>query len=92
MRIAEFKRRLSCTPVIAIRPPRDAEAEVFIPYKKLAEHGLHYSRVHLRRLQASGLFPLPSLLSPNRQAYRLSEIAAWKANRPVAPSPAEAAL
>lgn len=67
-------------------PRRSAEDEIFVPYKSLKpEHGIEYSRVHLRRMIDRQLFPVPVLLSPNRVAWRLSDLGAWKASRPVAP-------
>jgi predicted DNA-binding transcriptional regulator AlpA len=58
---------------------------VFVPFSQLAKHGADYSRVHLRRLIERELFPPPIQLSPNRIAWRLSDLARWKATRPVAP-------
>ena len=92
MRTAEFRQCLAAATLAATQPMRSPKDEIFIPYKKLkTEHGIDYSRVHLRRLIARRLFPAPVMLSPNRCAWRLSALAAWKASRPIAPIPSEAA-
>ena len=84
MRTSEFKRRFPiATAVEAARAP---ETEVFVPFSGLAAHGINYTRVHTRRMIARGLFPPPVMLSPNRIAWRLSDLAAWKASRPTAPA------
>lgn len=58
------------------------EEDVFVSYAGLKDQiGTQYSRVHLRRLIARGLFPRPVHLSPNRIAWRRSELRAWKATR-----------
>lgn len=63
---------------------RSAEDEMFVPYKSLKpEHGIEYSRVHIRRMIQDRRFPAPVQLSPNRLAWRLSDLATWKASRPV---------
>ena len=88
MRTDEFEKRLSASTA---QPSRSPDDEVFIPYGGLPAHGICFTRVHIRRLVARGLFPAPVMLSPNRVAWRSSEIAAWKASRPVAPVAAVAA-
>lgn len=66
----------------------DARDDVMVSYADLERHGVpRYSRVHLRRLIARGLFPVPRQVSANRVAWRLSDLAAWKASRPAAPIP-----
>jgi hypothetical protein len=88
MRNAEFREHLvdSRTPhVELIRSPED---ESFITYNQLPNYGIpKYSRVHLRRLIVRGLFPRPVMLSPNRIAWRQSDLVAWKTSRPMAPCP-----
>jgi predicted DNA-binding transcriptional regulator AlpA len=86
MRIEEFKQRLLETAAPAIQPPRLIEGDVIVTYKELPNEGIKYSRVHLRRLIAKGLFPAPRQLSPNRQGWgRQTDIEPWKRSRPTAP-------
>jgi prophage regulatory protein len=56
----------------------------FVPYSALRSHGIFYTRVHLNRLMKAGTFPAAVQLSPNRVAWRLSEIESWKTSRPPA--------
>jgi len=92
MRTARFRQHLAEIEAPTGELTRSADEEVFITYDQLPQHGVpKYSRVHIRRLVARGLFPRPVMLSPNRIAWRKSEVAAWKASRPFAPLPAEAA-
>lgn len=58
--------------------------EVFVTYRQLrTNHGIPFSRRHLRDLVARGLFPAPKRLGENTIAWPLSALAAWKAARPV---------
>jgi predicted DNA-binding transcriptional regulator AlpA len=82
MRTDEFKERFATS--IQTHSPTPPEQEVFLAYDQLALHGIPFTRVHLRRLISRGLFPPPMLLSPNRVAWKASDIAAWKASRPTA--------
>jgi hypothetical protein len=92
MRTAEFREHLGDIEASRTGLPQSANDEVFITYYQLTEHGVPiYSRVHTRRLIARGLFPRPVMLSPNRIAWRLSDLEAWKASRPMAPLPGDAA-
>jgi predicted DNA-binding transcriptional regulator AlpA len=84
MRTSEFRAQLLASEAPPGTPARSPETEVFVPYGALAEHGIGYCRVHLRRLVSRGLFPRPVMLSANRIAWRLSDLAAWKASRPTA--------
>ena len=91
MRIAKFKEHLADIEAPSAELTRSADDEVFITYCQLPDHGVpSYSRVHTRRLIARGLFPRPVMLSPNRIAWRKSEVAEWKASRPQAPLPVDA--
>jgi predicted DNA-binding transcriptional regulator AlpA len=91
MRIAEFQN-LAADASAPERPVTLPEADKFITYKDLPGCGIpQWSRVHMRRLMSKGLFPRPVMLSPNRVAWRLSDLNAWKTCRPVAPSVEEAA-
>jgi len=91
MRTAKFREHLADIEASRAELTRSAEDEVYVTYRQLSDHGVPaYSRVHTRRLIARGLFPRPVLLSPNRIAWRKSEVAAWKASRPNAPLPADA--
>jgi Prophage CP4-57 regulatory protein (AlpA) len=90
MRTAKFREHLADIEAPPTEQLRSADEEVFITYNQLPDHGLpRYSRVHMRRLMARGLFPRPVMLSPNRIAWRKSDLAAWKASRPIAPLPVE---
>lgn len=56
--------------------------DVFVAYGELASSiGISFTRIHLRRLIDQGLFPQAYQISPNRIAWKLSELAAWKASR-----------
>jgi prophage regulatory protein len=58
--------------------------EVFVSYFDLRAHGITYTRVHLARMMRNGTFPASIRLSPNRIAWRLSELEHWKSSRPLA--------
>src|SRR5262249_24359019 len=81
---AQFKEHFASAAPEQAEPPLD---DVFIPFRRLPDHGVAYSRAHLRRLIAGGLFPRPVMLSPNRIAWRRSDVLAWKASRMHAPLP-----
>lgn len=56
--------------------------DVFVAYSDLAANvGIGFTRMHLRRLIDRGLFPQAYQVSPNRIAWKLSELTAWKASR-----------
>jgi predicted DNA-binding transcriptional regulator AlpA len=66
--------------------------EVFVRYPELGNYGVpHYSRKHLLDMQRRGQFPRCVQLSPNRVAWRASELLRWVASRPVARSVQEPA-
>ncbi|MBS0333602.1 MAG: AlpA family phage regulatory protein [Proteobacteria bacterium] len=52
----------------------------YLPWKKV-ELRVGISRTTAWRLQKTGDFPKPYVISPGRVAYRESEIEAWKASR-----------
>ena len=58
------------------------ELEVFIPFVRLREFGIPWSRVHLRRLVRRGAFPAPVEISANRRGWRKSDLLAWQEKRP----------
>ena len=90
MRTAEFREHLADIKAPPAALTSSADDEVFITYHQLPDHGVpNYSRVHTRRLIARGLFPRPVMLSPNRIAWRKSDVTAWKASRPRAPLPVD---
>ncbi len=63
-------------------------AENYLIYKDLSEKkGVTYSRVHLARLMARGVFPPAVSLSENRQAWRESDIDRYLSSRPTWPEP-----
>jgi predicted DNA-binding transcriptional regulator AlpA len=67
----------------------------YLPWKKV-EPRIGISRTTAWRLQKTGDFPKPYVVSPGRVAYRESEVEAWKASRghrsaDQAPPPARAA-
>jgi hypothetical protein len=84
MRADEFRRHL--VDAAALPPQGLLEGDTILSFKDLSREGITFSRVHLRRLIARGLFPPPRLLSPNRQGWgRRTDIEPWKASRPTAP-------
>jgi hypothetical protein len=71
------------------RRPRSAlpypGAAIYVSYVDLPNHGVpRYTRVHLGRMMAAGLFPPAYQLSPNRIGWLLSDLETWKQNRPLA--------
>jgi predicted DNA-binding transcriptional regulator AlpA len=46
--------------------------------EELPSFGISYSRTHIRRLIAKGLFPQSVQVSPNRIAYWSDELDEWK--------------
>jgi prophage regulatory protein len=59
--------------------------EVLVSYQQLSElHGITFTRSGLYYQIAAGTFPPPLQLSPQRIAWRLSEIELWKNTRPTA--------
>jgi hypothetical protein len=91
MRIAKFREHLAEKKAPTAGLPWSTDNEVFITYDQLPANGVpNYSRVHTRRLIGRGLFPRPVMLSPNRIAWRKSDVEAWKASRPNAPLPSDA--
>ncbi|HEV2161183.1 MAG TPA: hypothetical protein VGR52_02955 [Stellaceae bacterium] len=69
--------------MVQVEDSASAANEVFVTYTQLSEqHGIPFSRRHLRDLVARGLFPAPRLLGANTIAWPLSALAAWKASRP----------
>lgn len=52
----------------------------YLPWKKV-EPRVGISRTTAWRMQRSGEFPKPYVVSPGRVAYRESEVEAWKASR-----------
>lgn len=89
LRIEEFEALLaapktsSAASLLTVPPAYSLPAgEVFVPYDQLSCHGIRFTRVHLRRLIRRGLFPAPIRLSPNRIAWRSSDLMAFKISRP----------
>ena len=61
-----------------------SSGETFVLYTQLPEVGIpRYSRVYLRELVLKGQFPRPVQLSERRIAWKLSDLEAWKASRPI---------
>jgi predicted DNA-binding transcriptional regulator AlpA len=58
----------------------DAPDGAYLPWKKV-ESRVGISRTTAWRLQKTGDFPKPYVMSPGRVAYRESEVEAWKASR-----------
>jgi hypothetical protein len=88
MRTANFRDHLADVQAAPAELPLSADDEIFITYNQLPYNGVpKYCRVHIRRLIVLGLFPRPVMLSPNRIAWRKSDVVAWKASRPSAPLP-----
>ena len=89
MRTSEFRKLAGATAAVALDDPSATPVtDVFISYDELPQQGIpKYSRVHIRRMIARGVFPAAIQLSPNRVGWRLSDIVAWKRSRPTAPVP-----
>ena len=80
MNVGEFREHLAGP----LPGPSLVNDEILVPYDELPDRGVpKYSRGHVRRLISRGLFPPPVQLSPNRIAWRLSDLAEWKASRPI---------
>ena len=58
----------------------DGADGAYLPWKKV-EPRVGISRTTAWRLQKSGDFPRPYVVSPGRVAYRESEVEAWKVSR-----------
>lgn len=58
----------------------DGPDGAYLPWKKI-EPRVGISRTTAWRLQRTGDFPKPYVMSPGRVAYRESEVEAWKASR-----------
>ena len=57
---------------------------VFVTYPELPHYGVPpYSRVHLMRMMRRDQFPQQIQLSPNRVAWRVTDIVEWVSNRPL---------
>jgi len=84
MRTNEFRAQLAASTKPSAGLARSPENEIFVAYSQLSAHGIVFTRVHLRRLIAAGIFPPAVQISPNRLGWRLSDLAAWKASRPMA--------
>lgn len=54
---------------------------LFLDYRELRSRGIPYTRVHLKRLIKAELFPAPVWLSPNRCAWRVSDIEQFESSR-----------
>ncbi len=92
MRPKTLEKRLKDAAFMAAMPlPTTPEGDLFVSFEQLSVHGITYTRVHLRRLMRAGRFPAPVQLSANRVAWRLSDLARWKASRPTAPLSVDAA-
>jgi predicted DNA-binding transcriptional regulator AlpA len=76
------------TAAVALVGPVSRGDDVFVPFDDLAANGIPIGRRQLRRLIRDGYFPAPCQISPNRIAWRLSEVRLWKETRPVAASAA----
>ena len=58
----------------------------FLSYDDLVERGIRFSRVHLRRLEKAGAFPMHVTLGAGNEvqtsiAWLLDEVEAWEAKR-----------
>jgi len=60
---------------------------LFIPFERLHEIiGVRYSRMSIWRMVRAKTFPAPRQISPQRIAWRVEDLIAWNASRPVAKS------
>ena len=62
---------------------RPAIQKIFLTWPDLQARGHPWTRIHTNRLIAIGEFPTPVQLSANRIAWKLAEIEAWEASRPL---------
>ncbi len=56
-------------------------SKIVVNYEELRDLGISYSKEHLRRLEADGLFPTRVRLSAARVAWMYTEIMAWIIDR-----------
>ena len=68
-----------------------APLDIFVSYAQLADYGIGYCRVHLRRLIERGDLPRPVQLSANQVAWRERDLKKWQASRPEAGAKTRAA-
>ena len=68
----------------ALGSGEETSPERLLSYQHLAEVGILFSRVHLRRMVKKGLFPAPVRISPNRISWRINDIKSWVRTRPIA--------
>lgn len=63
-------------------PPLDPQiGKIVMNYEELRDLGISYSKEHLRRLEADGLFPTRVRLSVTRVAWLYDEVIAWISDR-----------
>jgi len=91
MRMGEFVAAQGPAPR-QVREDAVSASEIFVTQKQLPLYGICYSKAHLPRLVKAGVFPQPVALSPNRRAWRLSDLLAWKASRRPIPGAERAPL
>jgi predicted DNA-binding transcriptional regulator AlpA len=60
----------------------DRQDWVLVPFEGLAALGIMFSRIHLRRLIASGKFPAPVKPSEGRIAWRSDHLRTWLVGLP----------
>lgn len=81
MRKSEFRKYVPTPPEIAV-----PATEIYVRLSELRQHGIPWGKRYVYRMIAAGLFPAPVMLGPNTRAWGLySQLAPWKAARPVAP-------
>ncbi|WP_170593172.1 helix-turn-helix transcriptional regulator [Ruegeria lacuscaerulensis] len=56
---------------------------LLLDYDDLKKMGIKFSREQFRRMEMDGRFPKRIRLSASRVAWKLSDIEAWVASRPV---------
>lgn len=73
----------SVSTSVTVPPSREAQVPVFVRMPRLRQMtGLGRSTIY--RLMAQNLFPSPMRLGPRAVGWRLSDIDAWSAARPIA--------
>ena len=72
----------AATATKAALPVASAAHDIYVSFRKLSEHGIDFTRPGLHVMVTRGLFPAPVQLSPNKIAWKLSDLIAWKASRP----------
>jgi prophage regulatory protein len=83
-RLAEALRRRGLTDDEIADEIADADLaapDKFVSFRELEQLGVPYTRMHINRLIARGVFPQAYWLGANKKAWRLRDIEGWLASR-----------